>query len=688
MTRSLCCAIVATVLVGSPTTLAQFVTWDGQIGFGWSSMDPGPPLSTNWSPEVLPGATSTAFFSADAMRNTVDLAGAAIEVSDIVFDGATPYTLMNGELTLGLSTVSMTGSGQHRIATDLVLPSAGLFAVRDGMLTIDGNITSPFALTKNRNGTLLLTGTNDVQGVRVESGTLGISSLSAIGGPSTSATLLNGTTLKLANEYHGTDARDLFVEGFVTLEVPEATSFRWNGDLLGTGRLTKKGNGHLSLQGIGQQTSTTVEAGSIGIASGASLGPPGALLVIESGALQLDSVSATLGPEREIEINGQGIELRPNGGSLTIDDALSLNGSFHISGGGTLALRGTDQIWPDERISIDGTRLVLTSDFDAWLRTGADLSNDAELHVHGGILAGSVHTENGGSVSLTGGQISGFVSVDILPGSSLSLSGGRFSDSVISYGPSGPCEHGIIEDFMIITGGEVAGMLGTGSPCAGVRMSGGLIGLGAFFAGESRFEISGGVINGDLASDGGGLDVTMSGGTILGRLRLDEQSTLRIIGSRFILGGRDITDELALGVETIRTERGLALEVILADGTRFVTDLNPDSVSGIDWIAPSTDLILVRVEGTIPCAADVTSTGATIPGTAGFGIPDGIANLDDLGYYLNLWLEGSLLADTTTTGGTLPGQVGFGSPDGIANLDDLGYFLGAWLVGCVGPTTS
>ncbi|MEM9066772.1 MAG: hypothetical protein AAGB51_14940 [Planctomycetota bacterium] len=38
--------------------------------------------------------------------------------------------------------------------------------------------------------------------------------------------------------------------------------------------------------------------------------------------------------------------------------------------------------------------------------------------------------------------------------------------------------------------------------------------------------------------------------------------------------------------------------------------------------------------------------------------------------------------DTTTTGATLMGQEGFGEPDGTVDLDDLGYFLGVWLAGC------
>jgi len=37
------------------------------------------------------------------------------------------------------------------------------------------------------------------------------------------------------------------------------------------------------------------------------------------------------------------------------------------------------------------------------------------------------------------------------------------------------------------------------------------------------------------------------------------------------------------------------------------------------------------------------------------------------------------IADLTTTGATLPGQAGYGIADGTVNFDDLGYFLRAWL---------
>ncbi|MEM9066458.1 MAG: GC-type dockerin domain-anchored protein [Planctomycetota bacterium] len=86
--------------------------------------------------------------------------------------------------------------------------------------------------------------------------------------------------------------------------------------------------------------------------------------------------------------------------------------------------------------------------------------------------------------------------------------------------------------------------------------------------------------------------------------------------------------------------------------------------------------------GPILCPADLTTTGATLMGQPGFAMPDGVVDLDDLGYFIGVWLSNLSEADVTTTGATLAGQPGFGVPDGTVDLDDLGYFISVWLAGC------
>ncbi|MEM9065989.1 MAG: GC-type dockerin domain-anchored protein [Planctomycetota bacterium] len=80
--------------------------------------------------------------------------------------------------------------------------------------------------------------------------------------------------------------------------------------------------------------------------------------------------------------------------------------------------------------------------------------------------------------------------------------------------------------------------------------------------------------------------------------------------------------------------------------------------------------------------ADVTTTGATLPGQERYSVPDGSVDLDDLGYFIIVWLARDPVADLTSAAATLEGQDGLGIADGVVDLDDLGYFIGVWLAGC------
>jgi len=41
-----------------------------------------------------------------------------------------------------------------------------------------------------------------------------------------------------------------------------------------------------------------------------------------------------------------------------------------------------------------------------------------------------------------------------------------------------------------------------------------------------------------------------------------------------------------------------------------------------------------------PCIGDVTTSGATIPGQPGFGVPDGVVDGDDLSFFIGFWQQG------------------------------------------------
>lgn len=79
------------------------------------------------------------------------------------------------------------------------------------------------------------------------------------------------------------------------------------------------------------------------------------------------------------------------------------------------------------------------------------------------------------------------------------------------------------------------------------------------------------------------------------------------------------------------------------------------------------------------CPADLTLTA--IPGTPGYGVPDGMLTTDDFFYYLQQYAASNwLVADLTST--AVPGAPGYGIPDGIINSDDFFYYLALYDLGC------
>ena len=89
-----------------------------------------------------------------------------------------------------------------------------------------------------------------------------------------------------------------------------------------------------------------------------------------------------------------------------------------------------------------------------------------------------------------------------------------------------------------------------------------------------------------------------------------------------------------------------------------------------------------RIEGNVVgagCRPDLTATA--VPGSPGYGVPNGTLNNDDFFFYLAAFAAGNLgVADMTTT--ALPGSPGYGVPDGMLNNDDFFYYLAIFAAGC------
>ncbi len=79
------------------------------------------------------------------------------------------------------------------------------------------------------------------------------------------------------------------------------------------------------------------------------------------------------------------------------------------------------------------------------------------------------------------------------------------------------------------------------------------------------------------------------------------------------------------------------------------------------------------------CRPDLTA--GAIPGSPGYGVPNGVLNNDDFFYFLSQFAAGNLaVCDLTTF--AVPGQPGYGVPNGSVTNDDFFYYLGLFAAGC------
>ncbi|MCB9840435.1 MAG: hypothetical protein H6809_02140 [Phycisphaeraceae bacterium] len=90
-------------------------------------------------------------------------------------------------------------------------------------------------------------------------------------------------------------------------------------------------------------------------------------------------------------------------------------------------------------------------------------------------------------------------------------------------------------------------------------------------------------------------------------------------------------------------------------------------------------LLWTARELTPACVPDLTTTA--IPGSPGYGTPNGMLNNDDFFYYLAEFAAGNLaVCDLTST--AVAGAPGYGVPNGVLNNDDFFYYLTLFAAGC------
>jgi len=92
------------------------------------------------------------------------------------------------------------------------------------------------------------------------------------------------------------------------------------------------------------------------------------------------------------------------------------------------------------------------------------------------------------------------------------------------------------------------------------------------------------------------------------------------------------------------------------------------------------NLLVIDLSDCLSCPADLTTTNAP-PGSAGYGVPDGLVTAADIQFYVNAWVAQDTPADLTTQNAPV-GDPAYGVPDGLVTAIDLQYYVNLWLAGC------
>jgi len=323
---------------------------------------------------VDPTVTTTlgTVLSGTGTLNKLD-SGTAILNGNNTYSGGT--RLDGGTLIVGSNTAL--GSGAVVAANNTTLQSGANVALAN-LLTLNGGLTVSGAndlllsntvsgsgtLIKSGTGSLSLTGNNTYAGTTLAGGTLGVGSNTALG---TGALNVTGTAnlTSLGN----VALANTVVLG-ATLNVVGADDLTLNGNLTGSGGLTKLDTGTLTLNGTNSYSGPTL------VSAGTLIGNSNSLV----GAI---TNNATLTFQQDI--NG------------TYTGALSGSGSLNKLGGGQLLLTGNNTLTGATnvtagRLQVDGSLAAS----DIAVASGAELA--------GGGTVGNVVVNSGGSLSLESGK--------------------------------------------------------------------------------------------------------------------------------------------------------------------------------------------------------------------------------------------------------------------------------------------
>ncbi|MDA8836645.1 autotransporter-associated beta strand repeat-containing protein [Candidatus Pelagibacter bacterium] len=576
--------------------------------------------------------------------NAADVTINGSNSTDYTFDDKDTLTLKgpanaSGKLNFNSGTISITSVTDNldQITGEVNTTSGtdiGIDVSNGNTLTISASIGGAGSIDKVGEGNLILNQSNVYTGTTtISDGTLQLDASGTLSDSTPVNVASNGTfDVNVTNTIASIEGSGIIdIASSTTLTAGDANDKVFSGVIQGAGNFSKSGSGTLTLSGTNTYSgSTTINAGTISVASSANLGAtPGSAdadnIIFNRGTLNT-TASFTLGANKGITMTGAGTIDIDAGTTLTYAGSITDSGTLTKAGTGTLSLSGSSDNSGGILVSAGKIEIGNNASLGTGTITlnGGTLSSDSTtartLDEAIAISSSSIlgDTTNTGKITLSGNST--FSGTNTLTANSdIELSGSvdlgsatqTFSvDSGKIATLSGAISSGAISksgDGTLIISADNDYASGTTVSAGTLRVSGsGDLGTGSLTIGASgtldlrntlavaSLEISGAgsgnrITNGD--ADGTTANLTVSGtSTLNGAVNTD--------------GTQTYSGTTILGLDVSLTGSTVSLAAI-SGGT------NALAISGnLDLSGAASSLTTLSVSGTSDIGADVTTTGS------------------------------------------------------------------------------